>query len=632
MKNISFSSQVRHVQPGSAVSAGNTSAATRDLESRTNYLKEVVDHAEAGHVLVRYDQPLHPSVQVGDCVYWDPDELAFCQALAGVALDDESGTFAPTRASDCLGMCVSKNGDTSGHIASLGMIRLTADELDYVTRGDSNPGRYYLSAAHPGKLVRQRPPVTVAVAHVIGHLNDCDSDVWVFLYPQMRDFLEDHIHFQYHLVPRPAGSHVPPAPGDPHVITSPDADAQGWLPADHASFGGHAPAGAVFGYNLSAHPELANNWPPIPVSAAILEILQPATPATDQVEGLQRVPAAYVTMNQYGIWWMTDCYNQVPWPSDLDTTQPEDSSGSSAAMVCPVEAPFSLILSYIKMTFATDRTVVTSLRPADGSPLKFTDDEGQIAATGDLYADLNLQLLVDPLNTRGGQVLKTITSNRLTFGRGWVAEGLIAGSDDVILSGSHQELLDPDSPAGPTNPTIHQGLITVDVQIDPIEREVPPQIVKLEDALESEYSGIPYIGFPQGRTSSVRIRFNVPPAGLPHNPRMKLRGVFFGRAAGPFPAVTASYYRMIRPTDGTPTPITSGDTGLTFDVVTPSDDYDGAGTDLPPYSAIEVESSEFTVTAGDTIFVTLSRAVNASPLYTAELGLIRIGGIVYSGS
>src|SRR5690606_5072507 len=112
--------------------------------------------------------------------------------------------------------------------------------------------------------------------------------------------------------------------------------------------------------------------------------------------------------------------------------------------------------SYIKMTFATDRTVVTSLQPADGSPLTFTNAEGAVANTGDLYADLDLQLLVDAQNVRGGQALKTITSNRLTFGQGWVTEGLVAGSDDIILSGSHQELLDPESPAGPSNPVVHQ--------------------------------------------------------------------------------------------------------------------------------------------------------------------------------
>ena len=43
-----FSSRVSHVQPGSPVSAGNTGKSTRELEQRTNYLKEIIDAVELG--------------------------------------------------------------------------------------------------------------------------------------------------------------------------------------------------------------------------------------------------------------------------------------------------------------------------------------------------------------------------------------------------------------------------------------------------------------------------------------------------------------------------------------------------------------------------------------------------------
>jgi hypothetical protein len=70
---------------------------------------------------------------------------------------------------------------------------------------------------------------------------------------------------------------------------------------------------------------------------------------------------------------------------------------------------------------------------------------------------------------------------------------------------------------------------------------------------------------------------------------------------------------------------------LTFDVVTLSGDYDGLGTDLPADSIIVVESSSFTIAAGDTIFVSLSRDVAASPSFAAEIGAVRIGGILIPG-
>ena len=159
-----------------------------------------------------------------------------------------------------------------------------------------------------------------------------------------------------------------------------------------------------------------------------------------------------------------------------------------------------------------------------------------------------------------------------------------------------------------------------------------PQITRLGDALEREHKEVEYIGFPDGRDSAIRMRYNVPPSGLPTTPNIKIRALVWGRAEGPFSAMTMSYYRIARPTDGVPTPVVEGDTAITFDVVTPSDDYDGLGTNLPLDNVIEVESEEFSVAAGDTIYVTLSRASGAVPLFAADIGVIRIGGIIVPGT
>lgn len=632
-----FNSRVRHVQPGSPVSASNTSAPTRDLEARTNYLRSVIESIEAGMLLVRRQQAFAVEVQEGYAVFWNAETKQYEAALAGVANDPASGVFTALPSADCIGICLTKDNPTTGTVAMMGMVRIPQAILSTMIDGDPVPGRYYLSGADPGKLVMQRPPVTVSIAYVLGPTDDCETDSWVFLNPQTKDFLEDHIHYQFKLVPLPAGTHVPPVPGEHHVITDPTPQHRGWLPADHAIFNGTAPPYAKFGYNLSAHHELNRVWPPIPESAAILEFYQRRLEGAEtRFEGLERVQEAYVLIDRRGIWWMSDCYNQVPWDTTLDTTSVAYESLSSEAASefgqCPVDPHIELILSFLKMTFATDKSCVTSLQPDTNQPIEFVNCDGVTAKTGDLFARLKVLALIDPTPVRGSLVLKEIVDGRLLFRRGYVAEALIAGSEDVVLSGTHTELLDPTQPESADNPRIYQGIVRIDVQVDLSQRELSPQVVKLGDALEREYKGITYLGFPSGRDSSIRMRINVPPAGLPASPQMKLRGLIFGRTVGPFSAMSMSYYRVTRPVPDVPVAISEGDTVITFDVVTPTDDYDGHGTNLPTDQAIEVESDLFDVSPGDTVFVTLSRSKDASPLFQADIGVIRISGIIVPGA
>jgi len=618
-----FPSRVSHVQPNSAVSAGNTSASTRDLEARTNYLKAVIDAIEAGQLLVRREQAVAVDVVEGDAVYWDDENKRFDRALAGVVENEEVNSLLPTASSDCLGICVTKESSTAGTIGLVGMVQVSNDVLESMIDGTTAPGRYYLSSANPGKLVSQRPPVSVAVLYVLGPADDCETASWVYINPQMRDFLEDHIHYEFDLTAEPAGTHTPPSAGNPHTITSADSAQMGWLPADDASFNGNAPEGAMFGYNMAAHTALNNVWPPVPISAAIIEMHQPSLTEIERFEGLERVPSDYITIDKFGIWWMTNCYNQVPWSTTNDTTSSES---------CPLEPPVRVVLSFLKMTFATDKSVVTSLQPAAGAPLRFVDCEGADATTGDLYASLDTDAMVQDENERGGNVFKSLDDNTLSFNRGWVAEGLIAGSDAVQLTGSNQELTDPEEVESESNPMIHRGLITVDVVTDPTERELLPHITKLNDTLERELGGMTYLAFPPGRDSSLIMEFRVPPAGLPTNPQMKIRTQVFGRATGPFSGILMVYARVARPTAGTPTSVPPSTTSLTYDIVTPTDDYDGGGTDLPADNAIEVESSEFAVSAGDTVFITMTREDFAVPEYNNDIGLLRPSGVIVAGS
>lgn len=634
----SFPSRLRHIQDGEPVSAGVAGRPNQDLEGRTAYLKEVVDSIEAGRALVLRDQPVKSDVLEQQPVYWNSANQQYEQALAAVENDEATQMLATAESADVVGLVLTKKVGNVADIVIWGVVQFEslANTIDDET---IEPGRYYLSPAAPGKLVKQRPAATVAVCIVFGPLDSCDQNTWVFVMPQMRDFLEDHIHYQFDLVPRPAGTHVPPMMGERHVITDADTDKQGWLPADHAIFDGKAPAGAQFGYNLSAHSGLDKVFPPIPATSYVVEMMHSSNLGTNATsfEGLERVPPEQVIIDVNGIWWMTDCYNEVPWPTELDTTLSSSSSSSSAASppssssslssssaeeltVCPTPRDMRIILSFIKMTFMTNKTVVTSLQPDEGQPLSFVSCDGEEANTGDLFARLVLNLLVEE-GALGGQALKNITSDN-KFSRGYVTEGMIAGSEQVTLSGSQTRLLDPDEDFNAsTNPVVHQGIVTVDIQVDPTERELLPQLSILGDAVERTYKRIAYLGFPTGRDSEVRAKFVVPPAGLPLNPKLKIRAQLFGRGVGTLTDLGTTYYISARPETGSPTSITDADVSLVMDtdVAVNADEIH------------ELESDQIDISPGDTVFVSLIREADGSPTYDFEIGLVRLGAVIEAG-
>lgn len=625
MANTRFQG-IRHVQKNSGVTASNTSQSTRELEARTNELNARLDAASAG-MLLQWDlRKVAAAVIEGTAVFWNSTTSQFEPAQAGAEHDTVTGTYVATAASDVLGVCLHKEDNTTGTIIFAGFAEMTPTQVSNLFGASATVGRYYLSATTAGKLVKQRPSVTVAVAYLLGPANACDVNSWVYILPQHRNFLEDHVHFQLDLTALPAGEHTPPEYGDAHTITDADAAVKGWLPADHSSFNGVAPTGAVFGYNIAADTALSAVWPPMPPGSAILEILRPSSVDADEISGFVRVSSDFVRIDLNGIWWMSNCYNQVPWATTYDSAA---SGSSSSATGCPVAPPVRLTIAFVRMLAITDKTVVTSLQPATGEPLKFLDVNGEPATTGDLYAQLNLSLLIADTEEYGGQTLKDISSDASQFKRGWVTEGLISGSSSVALSSTHSRALDPEEAISDTNPEVHQGIITVDFTADGSDRELQPQLTKLTDTLEREHKGVLYVGFPTGRTSSAKFSIVVPNTGLPSGSlQMRMRTLVFGRASGPLPEITMTYYKVARPSLNTPTALVTSQTAFDYDVTTPSSDTDGSGTDLLVDSVIEVDSDTFSISAGDTVFVTVQRASDATPALAADFGLIRIVGIV----
>lgn len=607
----SWDNNIRHIVDGEAVNAGVAGRPDRTLEGNLRYLREVVDSALLGQALFLRDVTVASTVLVGQPVYWNSVNQQFEAALAAVENDAESNTLVPKASSDVVGVVHSKSNSTLADVASLGWLAL---DIDNAVDGTIAAGRYYLSSAEAGKLTTQRPPVSVPVLFADGQGN-------VMLTPALRDFVEDHVHYTFELTAKPAGTAAyidsgngttvvgPPPNAEDHAISGPDAALEGWLPASHTSFDGKAPTGAEFGYNLATHSDLQKVWPPIPVSAAAITWDKGVSQSGGTNVKLGAAGGAIVDAN--GIWWMSKCYGDVPWFKDYNSASPPADPTTGQ---CPREEAIQVLLHYARMVFATDKSVVTSLQTPSTSVLTITNCDNDAATTGDLHIDADFNLLTEDEDLAGHQVIKEISDNK--YKRGPVVEGLFAGSGEILLSS--------DSTKTVSGLTMYTGQVTVSRNIDSLDREMLPQIVRLDDVVERFYKDVTYIGFPQGRESSVRYRFNVPPSGLPSNPKFKLRVVILGRIGGSgvsLPAMNASYRIIPRPTAFTALPTT--------DTAFSSTDFNTVQGITTADTYIEVESTEVSIAAGDTILVKLSRPAGTG--YNAEVGVIRIGAVITSG-
>jgi hypothetical protein len=613
---------IRHVSPGEPVQANVVGRPDTALEERTNYLKDRLDAAALARALFDLDATIAPDVLEGQPVFWNYQTQRYERALAAVENDEATQTLTVQASSDVLGLLYKKKDTTLGDIVLRGIVKLPS--ITNAVAGTVTAGRYYLSSETPGGLTKQRPPATVSVCYVQGAKDNCAADPWVVVMPQVRDFLEDHIHYRFELVALAAGTVVESS--GRYTITSPDATLQGWLPANHASFNGKAPAGAVFGYNLKTHDAVSRVWPPQPVSAV----------AMLWDKGQSRVGATEIPLGRdglavcdaNGIWWMSDCVGDVPWVPSAGSSS---SSSLSATPECPRDERMRVIVVFLRMVFGNDRNVVTSLQAAPGSPITVTNCDGLSAKTGDLELDLNLNLAIKPPELVGGLVLKSVEDG-YKLRQGWVTEGVVSGSPAIVVTSvkspttTYTRLLTTTEKTAlgfSTSATVtaHQGLVKISFNDALVERDISPQIIRLSDVVERLYKDIPYLGFPQGQDSSVRVRLNMPAAGLGTGLKMKIRVQLFGKKAGTLPLLEMTYRRLMRPV--------AGGVALETEDVTPGLTFNSAVA-ISQDVAVEIESEEFTVLEGDTVLVTLRRNLvsGGADSYTSEIGLLRLAGIV----
>jgi hypothetical protein len=589
-----FRRRIRALKDGEAVNAGVAGRPDADLQSNLNYLLDLVDDIRGGQGATRHRATLDAQVLPGQPVYWNVGMQQFEPALATVAADTLTGGLVLAASTDVVGIVLFKENSTLGDVLLAGYGQV---DLAQAIQDDAPvlPGRYYLSTRTPGRLTQQRPAVSVAVLIA-------DGAGGVYVQPTLRNFLEDHVHYEFRLHARPAGG----ATGV--VVTVPDGLVPGWLPADHASFAGKAPVGAAYGYNLPADVPLQRVWPPIPISSANI--------FWDKGQGhvggtvVPRGTNGLVEINHDGIWWMSNVAGDIPWPAGFVPPETVIPPNTSAGPENPRLEDMQIILTFTRMLFATSKSVVTSLQPLANSPIFFRNCDGAAATTGDLLAGIDLSFIESPDLVRGGIAFKSLAGS--VFQRGWIAEGIRQGLNCQLQS-THSEVRGtPDDPY-----TLHQGEVRIDVLLNQGEMTVAPQIERLGDAQQRYHLDVPYVGFGADRQSGLRYVFEVPTEGITTAPQFHVRVRILARANGALPALTMTYRRLPRPGPDATVSLPSADAPLIF----PS-----LGATVTADSYVEIESDPIGCAAGDTILVYLLRA--RSDGYAGEVGVLRTEGVI----
>ncbi len=594
---------IKFIKEGESVSPGTPNRPLQQLDQNIQYLWELIQAAELGSTVYARQQTLESTLEVGQPVYLNVSNQQFEAAYATSDTDSATGYLVVPEQAQVWGIIAEKHNATLGDILLFGYADI--DISNAVTGGTVSAGMYYLSGGTPGQLTKQQPPVSVPVLKA-------DTNGGVYVNPSFVDFLENHRHYVFELEMLPAGDVTPPSVGGTHTITSPDSSLPGWLPASDAIFDGNAPAGAKFGYNLSQNPDLENLYPPIPLQSSNIVMQRPSVwdSTSERHYYGQQLEDDLVIIDRNGIWWVSDCYDEVPWPTDYDTT----SSVSASYGPCdPGGREYSMKLYYARVNFATDNSVVSSLRSLDDRLIITCSGKSTEANTGDLDIDLDLSLMVGGQDLTGYRVFKQLDASTNTFELGPVAEGVYATSGNVLLTSPEQTVVGAD--------TVYHGNVGIGI-ISSASQELQSQLVRLDGVTEENYPVL-YLGMPNDTATSYVVKFEVP-SDAPANSEFQFRPRILGRSAGTLPQLVVEYYTAGRPVDGLNTPLNITQTYLAMTVTT-------VATLTGADQAVEAESTAITVNPGDIVYVQVTRdPTDVSDTYAAELGIMQQTGVLTS--
>lgn len=298
--------------------------------------------------------------------------------------------------------------------------------------------------------------------------------------------------------------------------------------------------------------------------------------------------SSLIHITDAGIFWMA--------------ASPEIPTGGSGYKVARVTLHFS------KVQYSTRNSVVTSLQPDTNQPFKFVDCKGKESTGGDLYAQFTLNQEEVEDTEYKGTALKQFTED-------WKSE-ITPVVHGIHVNGN----VSPTSTSTFTynGVTYNSGAIKLDLSPYAPNTEIAPQIIKVGAAQEREVYGITYLGLPAGRSSSLRLKFEIPGNYSESPISFKLRMQCIATiGGGSYATATVSYYKVCRANTVRDIENLATETEINCPFTRPSDE---------PHKMFEVESSSITVNAGDTVIIIIYRDADTS--YNADLAIARINGIL----
>lgn len=597
---MSLKSRIQFIMENEAVAPGTPNRPLSQLDQNLNYLWELIQASQLGTTVYARQRVIDNTLVVGTPVYFNKDTQRFEAAYVNVITDSVTGSLIVPEYAQVWGILAAKTATAVGDILLFGYADI--DIASATDTGVVTAGNWYLSGLSTGKLSQTPSSLTIPVLK-------SDGAGGVFVNCSFNDFIGNHRHYSFDLTMLPAGIVTPPAVQEPHTFVSADADLPGWLPADHASFAGKAPAGAKFGYNLEQHTALKNAFPPIPLQSVVATMQRPSIWDTNDSRSYygQQLMEDRLLVDRNGIWWMSDCYDEVPWPTDYDST----SSVSASYGDCdPGNKEYKLKLYFTRVNFATDNSSVTSLVSTDDRVVIHCAGTEDVKATGDLEISLDLSLMLGSNTATGYSVLKTFDPDTNEFTSGPIVEGVYKTSDNVLITSSESAVVD--------SKVVHKGILGIGV-VSQATLELNSQLVRLDGVTEESYPVL-YLGMPDTQTTSCVIKFEVP-SDAPNNIELVLRLRLLGKAAGTTPQLAVDYYKTSRPTNGllTPISVTQSYASVVIDTV----------ATLTANQAVEANSDPIAVSKGDIVYFRITRTPSdVSDTYGGELGLMQQTAII----
>jgi hypothetical protein len=595
---------VRKIVDGMPVAAASIDPPLDDLEHRDEHLLALVNALHLGEVVYAREVPIEPGMAVGTLVYYDAPSATYRPAAA--ALNAVGDQVAPS--SYAVGILWQIHTATVGTLVLYGKVKF--DSPPALLDSPNAAGLRYVSYL-PGRLAVEAPALRLPV----GTWQPAENAL--LFHPASAGMTEGHTHYRFELVASPAGT-VSEAYLHPHEFISANPALPGWLPAGHAVFGGLAPDGAKFGYNLARHAELLAVFPPVPLDGAVVEVYLDGA-------GSSRAPDDLVKITPTGIWWMRDDWGWAPWQMGADAfvAEPADPPDpGDPGRPPPVElqygqgytgldnvCPARVFLWFSRPTHFTGNGVVQSLTAADNTPYVITDCAGEPASSGNLIIDFDLDATQADDDEDTGRALSRIRDNQFLLYPS--VASLASKSEAIKVTGGVQNADGSFS-----------GRLEIAYNDPSRSREVDAALFALEHARQDAFQNLFYMALPAGMASAVRGRIDLPyrdAAGA----RVRLELCVFATAPGTVPELSASYRRMRRPAAGSvlSAPNNSAEAALPGIVLS-----DGAGGAISRANVYFIAVGEaFPVDAGDTVYFTLRRNVDG---YPGDIGIIRVKAVI----